>query len=462
MAADETAGGPSMPPPLDPDAVLEAFDVALRSTDADELELCLLGRAGEFTRFAGGRIHQPQDITEAQVLVRAVVDGHARRGAVTILRDLPAAVARTAATARRASAGRPSGEVQLAAARDAAEPAGLRCADTLEFDAAARGAAVRSALAEAAAAGGEVAGMFGRALTQQVVATSTGVRLATTATEASGALTAEVGDGTSHWIDLGRSARGLDVPGAVAEAIALGARGRNRGELPAGEYTVVLGCEAVGELLQFLPGFGFDGEQAATGIGLCAKRAGELVGSTLVTVGDDGSAEVGLPIGFDIEGTPRRLVPFFTAGLVGDPVTDLATARALGTPSTGHAHIAREEVPSAAASNIVMAAGDLTEAELIAGVIDGVYLQRFWYTQVVDAERGSITGVSRDGCFRIRGGELAEPIAGMRFTQSVLDLLGTVDAVGNQRRGQPIMNVWNGASVAPAIRAHGFGLGVRS
>ena len=44
--------------------------------------------------------------------------------------------------------------------------------------------------------------MLGRAVTQQAVVTSRGLRRATTATEASGAVTIDVGDGTAHWIDL--------------------------------------------------------------------------------------------------------------------------------------------------------------------------------------------------------------------------------------------------------------------
>jgi predicted Zn-dependent protease len=64
-----------------------------------------------------------------------------------------------------------------------------------------------------------------------------------------------------------------------------------------------------------------------------------------VDVADDGGADVGLPIGFDIEGVTKRRVDFFRHGLVGEAVTDLATAAALGRASTGHAHIAREQVP---------------------------------------------------------------------------------------------------------------------
>jgi predicted Zn-dependent protease len=152
--------------------------------------------------------------------------------------------------------------------------------------------------------------------------------------------------------------------------------------------------------------------------------------------------------------------------VVGDAVTDLATAAALGGPDgpgipTGNAHIAREEVPSPVAANMVMRAGALTEAELIAGVERGVYVERFWYTRLVDRQAGLITGVSRDACFLIEDGVLGRPVDTGRFTQSVLDFLGTVDGVGDTVQSQPVMNVWNGSVSAPAVRGHGFRFGAR-
>ena len=63
-------------------------------------------------------------------------------------------------------------------------------------------------------------------------------------------------------------------------------------------------------------------------------------------------------------------------------------------------------------------------------------------------------------CFRIRDGHLAEPVDGARFTRSVLGFLSTVDAVADRVVSQPIMNVWNGAVSAPAVRGTGFRFGV--
>lgn len=450
----------SFAPPVAPDGLLDRLAFAAATQAADAVEITLLGRAGEYTRFAGGRVHQPQDILETQFSVRAVVDGHAARAATGTLSGLDEAVGRAAAAARALAdrAGGASGSATVATPAVAPKVV-LWHDDTAAFDGGARATAAGQTMRDAAAAGGGAAGMFGRALTQIAVVNSAGVAHHALATEALGTLTATVADGTSHWIDLHRSAGALDLAASVDRTIAEAVAGRRRRPVPDGRHTVVLGPQAAGELLTFLEDAGFSGELAAAHVGLVAQRAGQRVASPLVTVADDATAPIGLPIGFDMEGTPKRRVPLLTHGVVGEAVTNLATAAALRTASTGHAHIAREEAPTPVAANVVMDAGDATEAELIAGVERGVYVQRFWYTRLVDRVTATITGVSRDGCFLIEDGRLVAPVAGARFTHSILDFLGTVDGVGSARRSQPVMNVWNGAVTAPALRGHGFRFG---
>ena len=114
------------------------------------------------------------------------------------------------------------------------------------------------------------------------------------------------------------------------------------------------------------------------------------------------------------------------------------------------------------ASNLVLRPGHQTEAELVSGVERGVYVERFWYTRLVDETASTITGVTRDACFLIEDGRLTSPVDTGRFTQSVLGLLETVDGVADTVRSQPVMNVWNGCVSAPAIRGHGFRFGSRA
>ncbi len=447
-------------PPLTADEALTALTNAVRAAGADEVEAVLLARAGEHTRFAGDRVHQPQDVLEQTVLVRAIVDGHAGRAATSDLRrlDLAARQATAIATAVARAAAVP-GRARLAPATPDATPPPLWHEDTAAFDAGARVALAGAAMSQAHAAGGSAAGMIGRAATQMAVVTSAGVARHVVAAEASASLTVTVADGSSRWSDLGRSSSRLGVGAGIEAAVRRALAGRGRVPLPPGTWQVVLGPEAVGELLGFLDTFGFAGDLAAAGVGVCASRAGERVASPLVTVADDALAPVGLPIPFDIEGVPKRRVPLLTDGVVGEPVTDLALAAALGRPPTGHAHIAREAAPAPVAANIVMSPGRHTERELIAGVERGVYVERFWYTRLTDRQSAAITGVSRDGCFLIEDGRLGQPVRGARFTQPVLEFLATVDGVGNELRSQPIMNVWNGVVTAPAVRGHGFRFG---
>jgi PmbA protein len=447
-------------PAVDPDAALETLAAVVGAGGADQCDAFLLGRTGQYTRFADGRVHQPQDITEVQVMVRAIVDGHAARASTSSLRGVAAAAATAARMARAlAAASKAAGSSAVATADafpNAAElpPEYLWQPSTAAFDEGQRVGVVRSAFQAAAAAGGTAAGMIGRAVTEQIAVTSGGIARSTVASEATGGFTIAVDDGTSHHLDLGRSADRLDLPAAIATGVERASAGRGRRNLPPGEYTVVLGPEAAAELLEFLPGFGFSGELAAAGVGLWVTSAGRRIGSALLNIADDALADVGLPIGFDIEGVPKQRVPLLSDGRVGAPVTDLRTARQLGRHSTGHAHIAREEVPETRAANIVLHPGTSSEADLIGGVDRGVYLQRFWYTRLVDRTAGT-----RDACFEIVDGKLGRPLAGMRFTQSVLALLASVDGVADVARTIPVMNVWNGCTTAPAVRAHGFRLG---
>ena len=171
--------------------------------------------------------------------------------------------------------------------------------------------------------------------------------------------------------------------------------------------------------------------------------------------------DVGLPFPFDCEGTPKQRVELISAGRVGRPVSDLASAASTGGLSTGHAHIARESSPAPEAANLIMTPGCASEAQLIEGVERGLYIQRLWYNRLVDAESGTVVGTSRDGCFLIENGQLIAGLQTGRFTESVLGALARTDGIGSRLVSQAVPNVWNGCSSAPAIRVRGFRFGSR-
>ena len=68
--------------------------------------------------------------------------------------------------------------------------------------------------------------------------------------------------------------------------------------------------------------------------------------------------------------------------------------------------------------------------ELAELVGDGIYVTRLHYVNLVDPREGLITGMTRDGTFRIEGGRVTEPLANLRFTTSFPALAASLLGLG--------------------------------
>ena len=214
------------------------------------------------------------------------------------------------------------------------------------------------AMTEARALGGKAAGMFGRAVTEVAFHDREADRSRYAfASEAQGSLTVRIEGGSSHWKDLSRFSDRLKAEGAIETTLGEASRTRGRAKLEPGEYDVVLGPLAAGELLDFFGAFGFTGSALSSGFGVVASDAGRAVASPIVSVHDNATTDLGLPFPFDFQGTSKQDVAMISRGVANAVVTDRETAFALKSQSTGHFHIAREEAPHAIPMNIILQAG---------------------------------------------------------------------------------------------------------
>jgi predicted Zn-dependent protease len=426
------------------DRLLTTLEAALAGASAEQVEISATSRVGHHTRFAGERIHQAQSITECQVMVRAVVGTGSARVAVNSLERVPRAVAEASALARSRN-GIDAAEVPYDVAEGSIDDdtTGLWAESTAAWDVGAR-----SRLTVAS--------------TELAVVTSRGVRAHGAGTEAGFTMTVRCGEASSYIGDLSRDAGTLNVQHRALDAIGATAQVRELVPVPDGVHDVVFGPLAAGELVGFVPDFGFTAPALRAGIGLVAQHRGEAMAPEFVTIADDAGASVGLPFPFDFEGSAKRRVLLIDRGRVGDAVSDRASAAMTGGVSTGHASIGREQSPEPACANLVMAPGTQSEDELIAGVEHGLYVQRLWYNRLVDAEAGTVVGTSRDACFLIEEGRRTQALAGGRFNESIIDALRRTDALSSLRYSQPIPNLWNSCITAPAMRVRGFCFGSRT
>jgi PmbA protein len=221
-----------------------------------------------------------------------------------------------------------------------------------------------------------------------------------------------------------------------------------------GTYEVVLEPPAVQEMLEYLAYAGFGAKQMIEGESFFSLRRGQKVGAESVTISDDAAHPSSVGVGFDFDGLPRRNATLIDRGIASGPVTDLRTAKKLGVEPTGHSSGSNAFGPYAA--NIVMAAGDATHDELIAGVRKGFLVTRFHYVNILDRPQALLTGMTRDGTFQILDGEIGPAVRNLRFSQGALDALDSTTGVGRDLISRAPEYGGLGSTVAPALRIGEF------
>ncbi len=420
----------------------------IEMTAADEAEVLVASNDAALTRFAGNRIHQNVAEEDTTVSVRAVLGKRTGVASTNRLDDdgLRAVCAAAVEAARVAPAD--DGFPGLPAPAPA-ERIERVCESTQAFDAEARARAAKSIIDQSASRDLSAAGTVGRSDYAVAVANSSGIDVAMAVTTLKATVLSSGLDGGSGWASwLGCDAAHFTPAALGDEAATVAERSAGPGALDAGTYAVVLAPEAVSDLLDFLGYLSFGAQAVHEKSSFIAGHEGEKLVSERITLTENalGAETVGLT--FDFEGSPKRRVPLIEAGVVRGPVTDSYWAAKLGVPNTGHALPAPNPY-GPLPMNLELAAGDTRVDDMIAGVTRGLYVTRFHYVNVEDPVRVVLTGMTRDGTFMIENGRLTKPVKNVRFTQSIIDALNDVEAVGDRR--VLIGPEEGGANLAPAL-----------
>jgi predicted Zn-dependent protease len=405
-------------------ATLELAERALELAAADEAEVVVMGERSGFARFAAGEVHQPTLIDNVTVQLRVVSDGRSA-AAVTNRTDDDglAAIGRRAREAA-ASASPDPDLPPLAPAADLPDVEGY------DDETAALGSAEQARLAATAIAASGDFGLYGyftSGVSELAIASTTGLRAAERKTDATCMALAAV-DGASGYATRTAWRAGELDPAAVAEeAIEKAARTREAVDAPPARYRAVLEPYAIAELLFYTAFDMFNGQALLEERSWFAGRIGERALDPKVTLVDDGLDPRGLPRAFDFEGTPKQRVVLVEEGVIRDTVWDRATAARAGRTSTGHALTIDSRSFGALASAVVMSPGEADSIDELSELVgDGIYVTRLHYLGVVNPREGVITGMTKDGTFRIRDGKIAEPLVNLRFTVSMPELLADV------------------------------------
>lgn len=298
-------------------------------------------------------------------------------------------------------------------------------------------AAIAGAIGEASRDGLEAFGIWSCGEVTHALATTTGARLVDRVTDGYMKVICRDDQERSGFA----SATDMSVAGIDGAALARTAGAKvasaTPAELPSGTYTTVLDTEAVGELLSFTATLAFDGLAHAEGRSALTGRLGEQVAAPAVTLIDDPRNAGTLVRAFDADGVAKRRVPLLERGVARGVVHDIRSASRAGggAVSTGHATAPGGSPEGPAATNLVLAPGDAPDvAALCAPVERGLYVTRLWYTNTVRERDAVVTSMTRDGTFLIEDGRITRPVRDVRVTDSLLRVLGAVEALGTRQR----------------------------
>ena len=274
---------------------------------------------------------------------------------------------------------------------------------------------------------------------------------------------------------------------AAAEAARNAIESMDGQRIPTGEYNVILGPQAVAEILEWvlMPGLSLDMFYA--GASPFIGKLGQAVASADFNLYDDGAAP-GLPSSKSItdEGLPTGRTDLIRggelSGLLADyynyqrMLNDPTGREKLGVnPSDALAKIAPRNgfrpgngggrnfgaIPGAVSSNLVIEGtpGHSPE-ELLRLVRNGVYIGRIWYTYPVNGTTsGDFSGTIIGDSYLIKDSRFAAPLKPntVRMNDNVLRLINNTLGIAAQRRATVR---WSSDQVtwAPEIAVSGFGL----
>jgi len=279
-----------------------------------------------------------------------------------------------------------------------------------------------------------------------------------------------------------------DFTGEAAAEAARNAIGTMDGRrIQSGSYNVVLGPQAVAEILEWvlMPGLSLDMFYA--GASPFMGKLGQTIASEDFSLYDDGAAP-GLPSSKSItdEGLPTGRTELIRAGKLSGLLADYYNYQRILNDPKGREKLgiapkdALESiaprngfrpgngggrdfgsVPSAVSSNLVIEGSrGHSQEELLRLVGDGVYIGRIWYTYPVNGiASGDFSGTIIGDSYLIKNGKLAAPLKPntVRMNDNVLRLINNTLGIAAQRRATVR---WSSDQVtwAPEIAVAGFGL----
>ena len=201
-----------------------------------------------------------------------------------------------------------------------------------------------------------------------------------------------------------------------------------------GKYPVLFDPRVSSTLLGHFSG-AINGASIARKTSFLQDKLGASLFGPGVTIIDDPLRHRGLRSRpFDAEGVRVSRQELVSAGVLNSWIAESASARQLGIAPTGHAARGAGGAPSASPSNLYMAAGERSRAQLL-----GAFPEALLVIELIGQGVNGVTGDYSRGAvgFMVRNGEIAEPVSELTIASNLIEMFATAEPASDLefRRG---------------------------
>lgn len=218
----------------------------------------------------------------------------------------------------------------------------------------------------------------------------------------------------------------------------------NPGKAPVGKLPVLLDPRVSSTIIGHILG-AMAGPAVARGTSFLLGKEQNILFDSQILIRDEPHRARGLRSrAFDGEGLPTEARDIVKDGLITGWLLDTASARQLGLPPTGHASRGGG-ASGVMASNLHLAAGDISREAMIADIREGVLI-----TELIGQGVNPVTGDYSRGAsgMLIRDGEIVGPIAEFTIAGNLIDMFAAITPANDLEFRQ--------ATNAPTLRIDGM------
>ena len=229
-------------------------------------------------------------------------------------------------------------------------------------------------------------------------------------------------------------------------------KGLNQKEKETGKYEAVLSPLAMSELAFFLL-FALSSEALIQRSSFLKDKIGEQVFDSRLTLTDDANnPDHYSSQKFDVDLVPSLPLTPIKGGVVREFAYNRKNAKILGAESNGRNYTIYDSIyPYFFAPTL--SGGSKSEEELIESVDNGVYISNLFYNNYVNPPEGSCTGLTKDGLFEIKNGQVTDSLKNFRWTDSLVSIFKNVEPGNNMTQ---IGSFFQGGMILPSFKVGSF------